>query len=424
MRSFLHLFLTFATLVITTSEAQTLTTVGTITSGAATTPLGLAASGTTLFVANDNPASTLQLYDISTPAAPRLLSTTASTLVHPARRVSVSGTTAYVASYAYSPIVRTGAELAAFDISNPATPVLRKTVAVDLPTPLNIVARGEFVYVATGFTNTSGYGIRVFNNNLDVVSSIALGGPGVSSLTVNGPALYVKQGNSTAIYDLTEPAAPSFKRSTASSVQVINGQVGYGMYSPAQGNQPNVVLTSDVSDPLNPVLMSNAEGGFGTQLGVLASGRVLFTVGDGNFSSDSPNMASQLPLRALEMSTPSAPVQIGVDLNVQGAFSLATSGNYVYAATLNRVYIYTVNGIITATRTKDQSALNLYPTPAHGLLTITKAPPVASVAIYDLAGRLCLETSVPANGIIDIHALPTGLYVARIGDVARQLIVE
>lgn len=423
MRSFLHLFLAFTTLATVTSKAQTLTTVGAITSSAATTPLGLTASGTTLFVANDNPAKTLQLYDISTPAAPRLLSSTASTLVHPARRVSVSSNTAYVASYAYAPTTLTDVQLAAFDVSNPTAPVLRKTVAVNLPPPLNIVARGEFVYVASGFSNGNSSGLQVFNNNLDFVGSVSIGTGAVANLTVNGPALYVKQGTSTGIYDLSAPAAPTFKSGTASSIQAINGRVGYGMYWPTQGNQPNVILTSDVSDPLNPVLMANAEGGFGTQLGVLASGRVLFTVGDGNFNNP-PSMTSQLPLRALDMSIPSVPVQIGADLNAQGAFSLATSGNYAYAATLNRVYIYTVNGVITATRTKDQAALNLYPTPAHGLLTITKAPLAASVAIYDLTGRLCLETSLPANGTIDIHALPTGLYVARIGDVARQLIVE
>ena len=423
MRSFLHLFLAFATLAAVTSKAQTLNTVGTIPSSAATTPTGLAASGTTLFVTNDNPARTLQLYDISTPATPRLLSSTASTLVNPARRVSVSGNTAYVASYAYAPTTLTDVQLAAFDVSNPTAPVLRKTVAVNLLPPLNIVARGEYLYVASGYFINNGYPLLIFNNNLDIVGSVGIGTGAAVNLTVNGPALYIQKGSSSTVYDLSTPTAPTLKKSTSGNVQVINGKVGYGLASPAQGNQPNVILTSDVSDPLNPVLMGNAEGGFGTLLGVLSSGRVLFTVGDGNFINP-PSATSLLPLRALEMSMPSVPVQIGADLNAQGAFSLVTSGNYAYAATLNRVNIYTVNGIITATRTKDQAALSIYPTPAHGLLTIKKAPPAASVVIYDLTGRQCLKTSLPANGTIDIHSLPAGLYVALIGDVARQLLVE
>ncbi|MBO2012492.1 LVIVD repeat-containing protein, partial [Hymenobacter negativus] len=109
-------------------------------------PYSVAVSGSTAYVVNQG-SNSLQAFNVSNPASPVLLSS-ASTGSFPSG-VTVSGSTAYVVS---------ASGLQAFNVSNPAGPVLLSSVSTG-GFPVSVAVSGSTAYVA----NYSGNSLQVFD---------------------------------------------------------------------------------------------------------------------------------------------------------------------------------------------------------------------------------------------------------------------
>ncbi|UOQ73711.1 T9SS type A sorting domain-containing protein [Hymenobacter cellulosilyticus] len=73
------------------------------------------------------------------------------------------------------------------------------------------------------------------------------------------------------------------------------------------------------------------------------------------------------------------------------------------------------------------AALQLYPNPSHGPLTLTGAQPGALVRVLDRLGRVVLTTPADAAGSAQLvlpAGLPAGLYIVRAGHHAGRLVRE
>ncbi len=68
----------------------------------------------------------------------------------------------------------------------------------------------------------------------------------------------------------------------------------------------------------------------------------------------------------------------------------------------------------------DQNSLiHIYPNPSTGLFTVQGT--VTEIQVYDLFGRLVLETP---NKEIDMGSYPAGIYMVRVGEAVRKLILH
>jgi hypothetical protein len=102
-------------------------------------------------------------------------------------------------------------------------------------------------------------------------------------------------------------------------------------------------------------------------------------------------------LRTLVKSTVS-----NYDNNVSDHFPVQT--RYV----LNGLPATSVSGI------KHKTELLIYPNPAKDVLHISNSQPIwTGCMIYDLSGRLLHKETLPANGILDVHALSNGVYLLQ-----------
>jgi hypothetical protein len=85
--------------------------------------------------------------------------------------------------------------------------------------------------------------------------------------------------------------------------------------------------------------------------------------------------------------------------------------------------------IITDIAEQQQAAVQLWPNPAHGQVSIAGLPQgAATLEVFDLKGVQVLQTSIDGNQSVDVSQLPAGVYVARIRTadftIQRKLIIH
>ncbi len=79
---------------------------------------------------------------------------------------------------------------------------------------------------------------------------------------------------------------------------------------------------------------------------------------------------------------------------------------------------------------KPQIAFELFPNPSTGVITIQCDEPIDRVEVLDISGRLLYSNvAIPANGELDVYALPSGVYLVKVevidgGHGVRKLVVE
>jgi len=78
---------------------------------------------------------------------------------------------------------------------------------------------------------------------------------------------------------------------------------------------------------------------------------------------------------------------------------------------------------------QQQAAVQLWPNPAHGHVSIAGLPQgSATLEVFDLKGVQVLQTSLDGDQSIDVSQLPAGVYVANIRTndftVRRKLIIQ
>ena len=69
--------------------------------------------------------------------------------------------------------------------------------------------------------------------------------------------------------------------------------------------------------------------------------------------------------------------------------------------------------------------LRLYPNPASDVVTLSANAEIGLVEIYAANGSLAMvETIHDTCGTINVSALPAGVYLAKVGNIVKRLIVK
>jgi hypothetical protein len=369
---------------------------------------------------------------VSTPASPQLLSTLALPVnngfpVIPPRHATLSNGVLFVVSY-FVPVVNTpGYYVWAINVTNSANPVLyTNTYLYGGGDEALVTSSGDYFYSAINTLPSLNVATRT-NNTIGAVRSVALpySLSGIIGLSVSGTTGYVQYANGVfATLDLTNPANPvSSPGTTTGTISAASGALAYGLAQPNYlGSVPsNTLRFYSLATPLQPSLVRSQAGAYGTR--VAAGGQSVFTVGATSPYQVAAATSSE-PLRGFYSPTSGAAPVAAVTTDTQGANALAVANNLAYVLTDTELRIYAFPTTVTASRDAALAALPLSPNPAHGQLRLPQLMPGAPVAIYDALGRVCLDTKLPASGMLDISALPAGLYHVRTASATSKLVVE
>ena len=288
---------------------------------------GISVVGSYAYVINDS-LNTLQIFDVSNPTAPTLLGsvstgsngcTNAATYIRCA--IYVQGRYAYVANY-------TSNTLQIFGISNPSSPVLISTTATG-SNPSSLYVQGSYAYVVNAGSNT----FQVFNVSNPTSPTLVY-----TANTYNGPHSIYVQGRyayvgsvsglgGLQIFDISNPTTP-----TAVSNISLGGDSANAIY--VQGHYAYIADTSnaalrifDISNPANPVQVGvdGNIGGSDDVSSVYVQGRYAY-IGDAYDGS----------VCTVDVSNPALPTQVGnCGSGGQYPLSIAVQGRYAYAVSSN-----------------------------------------------------------------------------------------
>jgi hypothetical protein len=307
------------------------------------------------YVASESNHS-LVIYDVSNPAAPQKISSTASPFTDP-QDVYVQGKYAYICDFTNNAIY-------IFDVSNPASPTQVGAATTGLSAPQSVYVQGHYAYVASSTNST----LAIFD-----VSNPASPVP-ASTITTNlstpvrvyvqGNYAYVaNQGTSTsAIFDVSNPASPSAAGTfnigggNANRYVVVQGRYAYSVGTNASNK--GVFTINDVSNPgvgvSSPVvktILGTDNNDFNQPVRISVQGRYAYIASRGDCS-----------LVVFDISTPSSPKKVGsVSSGMvpggagctvggsDGPRGLFVLGRYAYltANTANAFAIYDMGGTYT-----------------------------------------------------------------------------
>jgi hypothetical protein len=384
--------------------AQALTRIANVTTYDVPSGLALSSAGTTAYLTNFA-TNTLQVYDVSTPAAPVLLNTI-TPLVLRARDVTVAGNRAYITGFGLTDAGY--GDVKAYDISNPVAPVKAGFSYYNIPegSPITVTANSSLVCVSSITKGT----FQVLDIDLNLLSTVKIGDK-LSSLTanLNGTTAYVRASNqaNTSIYDLSTPKAPVLRGSFNGYIQAVNGSLAFGLSG-------STLYVYDISAPTSPVLLGSATTNGGVLLA--ASGNRVFITGGTDPSAP--------PLQAFDVSTPAAPRLLATAGTGSSGQRLVCNGRYAYVVKDNSLRVYELTAV-TASRGAVSNALTLYPNPARHFVTVSASNSTGPIVLYDITGRICLSVpALTAGNKLDLGNLPAGLYQLRVGNSMRKLQVE
>lgn len=408
---FFALFPTLLGLSFQPAYSQTLTQVANLTLGSIS-PMSVAARNSTLFVVGAD--RKLSTFNMSQPTSPVLLSSIAINTEYP-RTVMVAGDKAY--TYGVGLGNATSSTLAAFNISQPSAPTSTSSKTLTSPYP-SIGVTDALVCVSGLPSGGSPPVFEVYDSNLTLKGSLSKVATG-NNVQVSGTTAYVSDvGTNDAfihygtIYNLANPSLPVNVGSFLGNIGAISGTLAFGV-------QNKTLLVYDISNPLQPVLKGSVAMNGGDQLA--ASGNRVYTTG-----SYPPSGTSARYLQAFDVSNPAAPVLLATASAESMSHSIAANGNTVYLidGAERTLKVYTLSGAPLAAATALGNTQSIFPNPAHGAFTVAHAAANAPVTIFDSLGNVCLQTTLPSTNKLDISTLPCGLYTARVGAANYRLAVE
>ncbi len=195
--------------------------------------------------------NTLQIFDVAVPSTPSLVGSIELPGWWHSYTFAVSGSFVYLLSYA-------PATLQLVDISNPSAPTLAGSVGTG-SSPHSIAVSGPYAYVAAA----SGDVLQVFNISNPSAPTLAGSVPTGSdpiSVVVSGSFAYVvnASGNTLQVFNVSNPAAPTLAGSIATDEYPQSVAVfGSLAYVTSEGDR--TVQVFDVSNPAAPVFVTTAE---------------------------------------------------------------------------------------------------------------------------------------------------------------------
>ncbi|MEM6700582.1 MAG: T9SS type A sorting domain-containing protein [Bacteroidota bacterium] len=72
---------------------------------------------------------------------------------------------------------------------------------------------------------------------------------------------------------------------------------------------------------------------------------------------------------------------------------------------------------------KEINEFQFFPSPAQDFITIQTAKQ-GQLQIFDATGRIVLERTITATQVIDLHHLPSGVYLLKLNDSTQRLLIE
>ena len=250
----------------TTATTPAFSTAATGSVGTGTNPTAVAVSGTTAYVVNQS-SNTLQAFDVANPAAPVLLGF-ANTGTDP-YAVAVSGTTAYVVN-------RTSNTLQAFNVANPAAPVLLGFANTDTG-PVNVAVSGTTAYVVNSTSSTL-QAFNVANPAAPALLGTVATGSNPISVAVSGTTAYVVNATSNTLqaFSVANPAAPALLGTVATGTGP-NGVAVSGTMAYVVNTTSNTLQAFNVANPAAPALLGTVATGAGP-ISVAVSGTAAYVV--------------------------------------------------------------------------------------------------------------------------------------------------
>jgi hypothetical protein len=363
--------------------------IGSVSTGASSTPYSVYVQGRYAYVANSG-NSTLGIYNISNPSSPTAVGSISTGASSNPQSVYVSGSYAYVAN--------TNTDtLGIYDISNPASPRAAGSVSTGASSgPIKVYVQGRYAYVANYANSTMGIFDVSNPASPTSVSSVNAGGPNATAVAVQGRYAYVADYSYQylKVMDISNPASPVTVGSVACggipSEVTVNGNYAY-----VTTQSPDALKVIDISNPASPTSVGSVSTGASSlPVSLYVQGRYAYVA---NYTSNTlvtfdlgGAYIQQLRVGGIESTTLATigNATIGNDLDVKGGLVVGSSANFT--STVGVSGLINANGGIT-------SSLGL-----------------ANSEFFGNGATFCTITNCP-SGVTNATALGNGSIVANQG---------
>ncbi|MCC6399727.1 MAG: beta-propeller fold lactonase family protein, partial [Flavobacteriales bacterium] len=217
-------------------------------------PLSVAFSGNNAYVVSQY-SNSMQVFNISDPAAPTLSATIATGSTP--WSVAISGSQAYVVNYGSS-------NMMVFNISNPAAPTLSATIATGSG-PASVAVSGSNAYVVN-YNSATMQVFNISNPAVPTLSATIATGSQPRSLAVSGSHAYVvNQSSSTMqVFNISNPAAPTLSATIATGSNPQSVAVS-GSHAFVVNATSNTMQVFNLFCPPNMVTIDPVTGEFTAQ---------------------------------------------------------------------------------------------------------------------------------------------------------------
>jgi hypothetical protein len=292
-----------------------------------TSPNGVVVVGNYAYVVN-RASNTLQVIDVSVPASPVMVSTTATGGTD-AQDIAVAGHYAYIVNF-------TSETLQVFDIGNAAAPTSVATVSTNAANGNDnaIVVQGHYAYIITKKLGVGAAGHLLIYDIANpaapaLLSNTTTVNARATNLAVQGNYVYTVTDsggsspttNSVEVYDATIPTSPSlasnFGLTTGSAPQAIAVQ---GRYVYVLGGGTNSLYILDAKNPTSMLSAGSTSVGTGVApQDLFIQGHYLYLVGSGTSV-----------MQVYDITTPTTAFTVGSVSTNSGPWSLYIQGRYAY----------------------------------------------------------------------------------------------
>lgn len=285
----------------------------------------------------------LEIFDITEPTAPFKV----GGLILPNQGL---GQMAIAGNYLYIGINSTTAALQVIDVTNPKAPTVFKTLNPAGQAIQYVAISGQYLFLGFGATSTFFRVVDISDpNNLVIKGNATMtGASGIRSIAIQGEYAYATTGQAVAgvgglyVIDISDLSLSTLPIVATKSPPATGGGLAIAdryLYS-CCGAAASGLEVYDISDPLNPVLVTTLP-----TVGATSSGSDPIIAGNYLFRFQNNVNGIQV----IDITNPAAPVSIGYSATVSGVIGAALSGNRLYVCGNSQLRIYNTFGISVPT---------------------------------------------------------------------------